>query len=175
MNLRLNVDTSGALFAGQAPAIIQSNLDRAITEVILLLYAKVTGYTPQGVFGAQGGLLGSIRHDVLGKGTPVVHGIVQTAHKYAEVIEKGRRPGKGIASAVPGDKYVSPLLPWIRVKLGLSGKDADRAAYLIGRKIKAKGFEGAHMFEKAFNENIGKIQNIFERYGLKVAQELNGE
>ena len=178
MNLRLNVDTSGAIFSGQAPAIVQSNLDRAITEATLLLYAKVTSHTPQGVSAAQGGLLGSIQQEsgVKSKGTPLVHGIVMSSNKHAEVTEKGRRPGKGIASAVPGDKYVSPLLPWIRVKLGLSGKAADRAAYLIGRKIKTEGFEGAHMFEKAFTENLSQIQNIFERCGLTITQELaNGK
>lgn len=166
MNLRLNVSTKGALLSGQGAASIQGHLDQAITEATLLLYAKVTSHTPQGVFGAQGGLLGSIQHEVRGKGSPVVHGIVMSAHQYAEVIEKGRTPGKGMPPR-------GSLLRWLEVKLGLDSKTASSIEFVVRRSIGRKGFEGAHMFEKAFNENLGKIQNIFERHGLSITQELN--
>lgn len=166
MNLQLNVSSKGALLSNQGAPIIQSNLDRAITEATLLLYAKVTSHTPQGVFGAQGGLLGSIQQDVRGKGTPLVHGIVMSAHKYAEVIEKGRRPGKGMPPR-------GSLLRWLEVKLGLDSKTASKIEFVVRRSIGRKGFEGAHMFEKAWKENQGRIQNIFERHGLKITEELN--
>jgi len=170
MNFHINITRSGNLLSGKAPQIVQSHLDQAITEATLFLDAKVKANTPQGVYG---GLLGSIQHDIPGKGTPLVKGMIMTAHKYAEVIEKGRKPGKGIASADPGGKYVSPLLPWIRVKLGLSGKDAESAAYLIGRKIKLKGFKGAHMFEKALTDNWPQVEKIFDCHGLSIAKELS--
>ncbi len=168
MNLRLNVHTSGPLLAGKSAQTIQSNLDKAITAATLLLYAKVTSYTPQGVFGAQGGLLGSIQQDVRGKGTPVVHGIVQSAHEYAEVIEKGRRPGKGMPPK-------GSLVRWLMDprKLGLDQKTASKIEFVVRRSIGRKGFEGAHMFEKAWKENQSQIQNIFERHGLKITEELN--
>lgn len=166
MNLKLNVNTSGALLTGKSGTVIQSHLDQAITEAALLLYARVTSHTPQGVFGAQGGLLGSIQQEVRGKGTPVVHGIVMSAHKYAEVIEKGRTANKGMPPK-------GSLLRWLEVKLGLDSKSASNIEFVVRRKIGRKGFEGAHMFEKAFNENLGKIQNIFERHGLSITQELN--
>ena len=171
MNFHITITKSKKL--NQAPQVVQANLDQAITEATLFLDAKVKANTPQGVYGAQGGLLGSIQHDIPGKGTPLVKGMIMTAHKYAEVIEKGRKPGKGIASADPGGKYVSPLLPWIRVKLGLSGKDAESAAYLIGRKIKLKGFKGAHMFEKALTDNWPQVEKIFDCHGLSIAKELS--
>jgi len=175
MELKIKFDSQGALLSGKAPAIVQKNLDQAVTEVTQFLDGQVKARTPQGANGAQGGLLGSIQAPmpVEGKGTPLVKGVVMSAHPTAEVIEKGRKPGKGIASAVPGDKYVSPLIPWINKKLGISGKDAERIAYLIGRKIKAEGFEGAHMFEKALTENWGTVQGIFNRYGITITQELN--
>jgi hypothetical protein len=174
MILQVSVSTKGALLSGKAPQIVQRNLDAAILKVVLLLVKQVKARTPQGALGSgKGGLIDSILPDVQGKGTPLVKGIVMSAHKYAAVIEKGRKPGKGIASAVPGDKYVSPLIPWVKAKLGISGKDAERVAYLVGRKIKAEGFEGAHMFEKAWTENQGTIQSIFDRHGITIAKELS--
>ncbi|HIJ95787.1 MAG TPA: hypothetical protein HPP94_08650 [Desulfuromonadales bacterium] len=173
MKLQISVSTQGALLDGTAPKVIQAGLDRFVTQATLFLLTEVQKRTPQGVFGAQGGLLGSIQDQVYNKGTPIVKGVVMSAQKYAEVIEKGRRPGKGLASAVPGDKYVSPLIPWVNKKLGLSGKDAERVAYLIGRKIKAEGFEGRHMFEKAANENIGRLEAMAQACGLTIARELS--
>ena len=166
MKLKLKITTSGALLSGEAPQIVQQNLDRAITEATLFLDAKVKANTPQGVGGAQGGLLGSIQSDVKGKGTPLVKGIVMSAHKYAEVIEKGRKPGKGVPRDV--------LNGWIQKKLGITGeKELKSVAFLISRKIKAKGFAGAHMFEKAATENWPAVQKIFDRYGLAITRELN--
>lgn len=166
MELKLKVTTQGALLSGKAPAIVQQNLDQAITEATLFLDAKVKANTPQGVNGAQGGLLGSIQHEVSGKGTPLIKGIVMSAHKYAEVVEKGRRPGKGVPRGV--------LRGWIQKKLGISGeKELASVEFLINRKIKLKGFKGAHMFEKAFNDNFPAVQRIFDRHGITIAQELN--
>lgn len=166
MQLKLKVDTSGALLSGKAPEIIQQGLDRAITEATALLYVEVVKRTPQGVMGAQGGLLGSIQQEVKGKGTPLVKGIVVSAHAYAEVIEKGRRPGKGMPPR-------GSLVRWLEVKLGLDQKSAQGIEFVVRRSIGRKGFEGRHMFEKALNENLGKVQNIFEKQGLQIVKELN--
>jgi hypothetical protein len=174
MNINIKVDVKGALLKGTAPEIVQAGLDGFVEEACSFLHREVAKRTPQGRYGAQGGLIQSIQKGkIVGKGTPLVKGSVVTASKYGEVIEKGRRPGKGIASAAAGDKYVSPLLPWIETKLGISGKEAERVAYLIGRKIKLQGFEGRHMFEKAVSENQGVLDAMAARYGLTIATELN--
>lgn len=169
MNFRISASTQGALASGKAPAIVQANLDQAITEATLFLDAKVKANTPQGVGGAQGGLIASIQNnakDLEGKGTPLVKGIVMTAHPYAEVIEKGRKPGKGVPRDV--------LRGWIIKKLGISEeKELRSVEFLISRKIKHKGFKGAHMFEKAVNENWPTVQSIFDRYGITIAKELS--
>ena len=52
---------------------------------------------------------------------------------------------------------------------------ALRLEYVVRRKIGEKGFEGAHMFEEAFNENLGTVEKIFDHYGFKIAMELNGQ
>lgn len=168
MNLTLKVETSGALLAGKGPEIVQKGLDRAITEATMLLWAEVKKRTPQGVFGAQGGLLESIKTDFPGKGTPVSKGIVATQQKYAEVIEKGRQPGKGVSK-----EGKEALARWIQVKLGITGeKELKQVTFLISRKIKTKGFEGHHMFEQALHDNLSRVEGIFAKHGMTIAQEL---
>lgn len=166
MSLQIKITSSGALLAGKGAAVIQDHLDRAVTEATLFLYSQVTARTPQGVFGAQGGLLGSIQHEVQGKGTPAVRGTVMSAHAYAEVVEKGRTPGKGMPPK-------GSLLRWLEVKLGLDSKSAARIEYVVRRKIGVKGFPGAHIFEKALKDNSSRVQSIFERHGLRMTLELN--
>lgn len=168
MQFSLRIDTQGALLSGQAPAVVQRNLTRAVTTATLLLHREVVARTPQGVFGAQGGLLGSIQQEVTGKGTLLVKGEVGSAQKYAEVIEKGRTPGKGMPPA-------GTLLRWLEVKLGLDARTAKRVEFVVRRKIGQKGFDGAHMFEKALEQNLPQIEAIFARAGLTITKELNGE
>lgn len=166
MKIWIKATAAGAIASGKAPLIVQSNLDAAITEATLFLDAKVKAGTPQGVGGAQGGLLGSIQNEVQSKGTPIVKGIIMSAHPYAEVIEKGRKPGKGVPKGV--------LTPWIQKKLGITGeKELASVEFLIRRKIKVKGFKGSHMFEKAPADNWGAVQGIFNRYGLNITKELS--
>jgi hypothetical protein len=166
MNLQIKVETKGALLSGKAPAIIQANLDRFVTQVTMFLDGEVKKRTPQGVFGAQGGLIGSIQNEVTGKGTPLIKGTVMSAQKHAEVIEKGRSPGKGMPPK-------GMLVRWIEVKLGLSETEAKRVEFVIRRSIGKKGFEGRHMFEKAVTENIGRIEAMAQACGLQIAVELN--
>lgn len=166
MNLSISVETKGALLSGKAPAIIQAGLDGFITEATMFLLAEVKKRTPQGVGGAQSGLLGSIQADVTGKGSRLVKGTVMTAQQYGEVIEKGRTPGKGMPPK-------GSLVRWIEVKLGLSEQEARRVEFVIRRKIGARGFDGAAMFEKAVTENQSRLEAMAERYGLKIATELD--
>jgi len=166
MNTKLTITTTGALLTGRLPAIVQTNLDQLITEATMLLFAEVKKYTPQGVFGAQGGLLGSIQSEVYSKGTPLVKGVVVSAHKYAEVVEKGRTAGKALPP-------MGSLLRWIELKMGLSPDQAKRVEFVVRRSIGRKGFEGAHMFEKALVHNLNRLQDMADSKGLKVATELN--
>lgn len=164
--LTVRIDTSGALLNGQAPAIIQKNLDRTIVEATLFLWREVQSRTPQGVSGYQGGLISTIRQEVTGKGTPIVKGVIFQGKPYGEVIEKGRSAGKGMPPE-------GSLLRWLEVKLGLSEKDAKRIEFVVRRKIKSKGFEGAHMFEQAFKDNLTRVEAIFSKVGFTMAEELN--
>jgi len=163
--VNIDINPSGALLTGQPQAIIQAGLDRLITKITHFLDAEVKRRTPQGVMGAQGGLLGSIQAEVTGKGTPLVRGTVMSAQKYAEVVEKGRSAGKGMPPA-------GVLLRWLEVKLGLDEATAKRVEFVVRRKIGQRGFEGAHMFEKAVTENEAKLDAMAQAEGFKIAVNL---
>jgi len=166
MNLSLGIEKKGAILQGKGPEITQAGLDRLVTMITMFLLAETKKRTPQGVFGAQGGLLGSEQADITGKGTPVVKGTVMSAQKYAEPIEKGRTAGKGWPP--PG-----VLVRWIQLKFGVDEKTAQRVEFVVRRKIGQKGFEGAHMFEKSVTENLGRIDTMAQAEGFKIAVELD--
>lgn len=164
-DIGLRIESRGALFTGRGPTIVQANLDRFVTEATAFLLVEVQKRTPQGVYGAQGGLLGSIQHEVLGRGTPLIKGIVGSAHSYAEVVEKGRTAGKMMPPS-------GVLIRWLEVKLGLSEMEARRIEYVVRRKIGQKGFEGAHMFERAITENLSRLEQMARSCGLRIVTEL---
>lgn len=165
MSISVRIDTSGAFLSGQAPEIIQKNLNQAIVAATMLLWREVQARTPQGVGGYQGGLISTIQSAVSGKGTPVCKGIITHGKPYGDVIEKGRTVGKGMPPE-------GSLLRWLEVKLGLSEKDAKRIEFVVRRKIKSKGFAGAHMFEQALKDNLSRVEAIFMQAGFALAKEL---
>ncbi|WP_305042377.1 hypothetical protein [Geoalkalibacter sp.] len=160
------IDTSGPLLKGQAPEIVQRHIDALVQELTLLLQREVKTRTPQGVFGAQGGLLGSIQAEVTGRGTPLIKGLVASAHAYAETIEKGRRPGGKMPP--PG-----VLVRWIEQKFGVDGDTAQRLEFVVRRKIARAGFDGAKMFERAFVESQNLMQQRAAARGLSITRELD--
>ena len=166
MQIGIKTETRGALLTPQAPKVLQEGLNALVTEATMFLWAEVKKRTPQGVFGAQGGLLGSVQSDVIGRGTPMVKGVVASAHRYAEVIEKGRSPGKGMPP-------MGSLVRWIEVKLGLSQEEAKKIEFVVRRSIGRKGFKGAHMFERALIENLNRLQVMGDVAGVKIATELS--
>lgn len=165
MELNLNITSRSPLVTGGAGTIVQKNLDRFMDTATLFLLAEVKKRTPQGVYGAQGGLLASIQSEVSGKGTPAVKGRVLTAHAYAEVVEKGRRPNKGMPPK-------GVLLRWLEVKLGLTPHEAERVEFVVRRKIAVKGTEGAHMFEQAISDNMGRLEAMAKRCGLAIVADM---
>ena len=161
------ITKKGGVFDGKAPAIVREELYAAMYEATMYLERKVKEFTPQGVYGASGGLLSTIHGEVQGMGTPVMKGIV--AHgkgDYGDTIELGRRAGK----AMPPE---GSLIRWIEVKLDMSEASAKQIEFLIRRKIGKKGFPGAHMFEKGLDQGWPTTQKIFDERGFNIARRLN--
>ena len=162
----IKIETKGALLTGQAPAIIQSNLDRFVSMATQFLANEVQKRTPQGVMGYQGGLISTINSEVTGKGTPLIKGVVYHGSKYGDVVENGRSAGKGMPPK-------GSLVRWLEVKLGLSEREAMRIEFVVRRKIGIKGTQGAQMFEKALTDNFGKLEAMAQQCGLQIVKELN--
>lgn len=81
---------------------------------------------------------------------------VGTDTPQAQFIERGRRPG-----AVPPWPVFRPLLrQWANAKgLALS----DSALYLIGRKIRTRGYAARHSVETVAERSAPEIARIFRR------------
>ncbi len=168
MKYAIRIENTGPIAEGRGPGIIQDGVDRFITEVLTLLEGYIEAHTPQGVFGEQGGLASTIHGEPIALGTPLAMGIVGHQSPYGDVVEMGRRPGPISREGMEG------LRRWVEVKLGVSGKEADRVAFLVGRKIRQKGFAGAHMFELGLYMNEDRIAAIAESCGINIATNLNG-
>jgi len=166
MELKVSIITKGKISEGKAPEIIRQNMTDAMYEATSFLERKIKEITPQGVFGAKGGLISTIAGEVIDKGTPIIKGIVASSSLYGEVIEKGRRAGK----TWPPE---GALLRWIEVKMGIPEEMAKRLEFVIRRKIGQKGFPGAAMFEKGLERGWPKLEEIFDRAGFEIAKELN--
>lgn len=166
MELKVSVKQIGAIFDGKAPEIINEQLTAAMYETTQFLQKKVKDLTPEGVGGAKVGLKATIYGEVIGKGMPVIKGIVAHQSVYGEVIEKGRRAGK----KMPPE---GTLIRWIELKMGKSEGEAKKIEFIVRRSIGKKGFLGAGMFEDALADNIFKVEEIFNHYGFSIVAALN--
>lgn len=161
----------GTLLTGRPKDVVQGEMRAAMHEATMFGVRRVKERTPQGVMGAQGGLLASIQPEVRPISSGVL-GIVGSAHRYGLVVEEGRRPGQKMP---PGGKgsLERPLLRWIQVKMGVGRDEAEGIEFLVRRKIAKKGTKGAFMFEKTLEEDWPEFQRIFDRYGIRIARELS--
>lgn len=84
------------------------------------------------------------------------------AKDYWKWVDKGRRPGK--------NPPIKPLVRWAKSKLGLSGEDAEQAAYAISRFIGKNGTKGTNIF----TNNINKFKkDVRKLQGKELKADLN--
>lgn len=111
--------------------------------------------------------------------TRVKFGASGAANKYADVIEKGRRPN---SKPPPSDT----ILQWLKQKpVRLRGpkggfvksteSQLKSVAYLIARSIGVHGIEGIHYFEEAVTEVMGArgqelTEDFIEKLRIKISQ-----
>lgn len=156
--------TKGDLVSGRPHDTVRQNQVAAMHEATQLGTRLVKERVPQGVGGSQNGLFASIKPDVHPTRAGVI-GLISTAYRYGLVVEEGRRPGKKMPPA-------GSLKRWVKVKMGVSAKEAEQIEFLVRRKIGRDGIEGVHMFRNTLKEDWQDFQNIFDRYGVKIAREL---
>jgi hypothetical protein len=145
----------------QSPNVVREELLTAMTEADLLVEREVKERTPH----AHGLLRDSIRgvETVVGLG---VEGFVGTSLSYVQPVELGTRPHF---------PPVEALIDWVKVKLGIqSDREARGVAFLIARKIAAKGTKGAEMFAHTLQAVEAQVRAIFSRAQDRIAARLAG-
>lgn len=163
--LKISVDIGQTLrdLAKVYPDVVREESEAVLRFIGARVESEVVAITPRGV-GGQAGLAGSIHHVVtMSAGGGKVE--IGTPLEYGEVIELGRRPGKMPPTA--------PIVLWAMRKLGISAEDAPSVGFAIAVKIKEKGFEGQHMFERTFDKLDSWIMQQLSTIPGRVADRVN--
>jgi len=164
LNIRLKAPPGLKRGVARAPAKFQKTIHAFLWEADLLLEREVKERTPVGI-GAGGGLRGSIAgQEPRSLGDSVI-GVVSSSMLHAVPVELGTKPHM---------PPVQPLVEWAAHKFNLGPDEAERAGFLIARKIAAKGTKGAFMFKKAMEENEGQLTDRLGEYLEGFLDEVGG-
>lgn len=164
--LQINVDAGSVIELAdaweRAPAIIAEELVRASWEAEMLLQREVVERTPRGV-GSGGGLAGSIIAGEPRVLADQVVGAVSSAIAHALPVELGTRPHF---------PPVAPIVQWAIAKLGVPADEAEGVGLAIARKISRRGTEGAFMFRRGFDENLGQVEAIYQAALVRIRDRM---
>lgn len=147
----------------QAPDMVAEELHRFALAAVHLLQSEIQDRTP-----AVHGLL---RASIVGRADSRsgvlngVLGIVGTSNRYAVPVELGTRPHF---------PPVQALEDWVQARLGLSGADVRRVAWLVARKIARVGTQGAHMFRAGFEAARPELERQFDLTVARIGNRLAG-
>lgn len=166
MTLAISIDDDAvkrvAAIFRTAPDLVVSEITTGIYEASLYLQREVAERTPTS--GA-----GTLRSSILARqpqiGDGAISGTVGTPMVYALPVELGTRPHH---------PPVQPLIDWVEMKLGLTGKKADAVARAIAWKIAKHGTQGAHMFRDALEAGRVQIGEILSRHARRALARIKG-
>ena len=148
--------------ASVAPDLVERVLLAEMTVVTRHIEGEVKEAWPVAVFNSRE----QITSDAFSSPAGVL-GVVGTPSPYAPVIEDGRKPGKGVSKA--GQEA---LALWAVGKLGVTPKKARSVAFLVSRKIKARGIAAKHPFAKTLARNDAYLVQAFEAAAERLAAQL---
>lgn len=162
MNLRIDAKEVEALAQAwrQAPDMVADELLAMMTGATLLLQREIQERTPRGV---THHLSESIQAQEPERLADQVLGVVSTPILYAVPVEMGTKPHH---------PPIQPLVEWARLKLGLSPEEAERAGFLIAKKIAAHGTKGAFMFARALDANREQLEAMFDAAAGRIVARL---
>lgn len=142
----------------QAPQVTISALLAAMTDATLLLQRESQELMPS----ASGLTRASISADAFT--TPMgVLGVVGSNQPSAAFVELGTRPHM---------PPIAPIQRWVQDRLGLSGAEGRRVAWLVARKIARKGTPAQRVFERTLKANQAQVISIFENAAARLASHL---
>lgn len=150
-----------------APEMVIEELTAATYEAEKLLERETKERTPVGV-GSAGGLRGDIQSQAPEVLSDTVIGMVGSTLNYAESVELGTRPHPVSAEGVLA------IEGWVRHKLGITDKDAERVANAVAWKIRMRGTPAVGMFHLGLSYNKAQVGAIFQTAGGRIGQRLAG-
>jgi len=160
IRVRLVPGTTGAALHRAAANIPR----RLYTLVRLILEHDRTNTIQETPVGWSGQLRGGYQVDVL----RLPHGargalLNPTAHH--DIRDQGRHAGRR--------PPVSALIPWVGSKLGIPEPARTRVAFLVARKIGAKGYRGAHMVDKGWAKTLPEITPALAKLGWQIVSDID--
>lgn len=141
----------------RAPEVVRVELGSAMVVADMLVLREVAERTPT----AHGLLRQSLFQEERINDTSVI-GVVASPLAYVAPVEFGRKPGK-----MPP---LEPIEDWVMQKLGVSAEEAPGIALAIARKIKYRGTQGAHMFERGLEASAAQINGVFRKATERIAR-----
>lgn len=152
-----------AKYLKQAPQIVMEEMAASLNEAMFLLEREIKELIP---VGAHGLLRGSVTHKLiaLARGQSV-SGKVFSPLNYAVPVELGTKPHF---------PPLAPLRDWVEKKLGVSKSQSRSVAFLVARKIAAKGTKPQKPFETGFRDNADQVNAIFGRGLARIRDRLMG-
>jgi hypothetical protein len=143
----------------RAPDIVREEMTGAMWEAELLLERAVQEKTPVGVYVLRPSI--SARAPEVSQ--DVVIGEVGTSVAHAVPVELGTRPHF---------PPVEALEDWVMRKLGVPEQEAHGVAFLVARKIAARGTPAVGMFHRSFTEKQPQVEIIFANARSRIAERL---
>lgn len=144
--------------------VAAKHMRKAMSQSVITVEGRAKVHAPVGV---SGRLRNSMSSEVRGTGIDVVGWIGSTlkAEVYPSVMEYGRAPGR-----MPPPEA---LQRWVHLKLRVSEADALGVAFVIARKIAARGIAGRHFLRRGYEESRSKIEAFFDQALRRIAEELS--
>lgn len=135
-----------------------------------LMLQTIRGYvaeeTPRdtglGAQGWQSEIMGTLQTGIYG-------GRVTNAMPQIVVLDRGRRPGKGVSRAGQ-----AAIARWVRRKFGLSGKAAQSATYAIVWNIRRRGLKPRNIVAKGMSKAAPNLRAIMGTLTAAYGQGLSG-
>lgn len=146
----------------RAPDIAQQEVSRFMTAATAHMQGEVQQRTPTNHGTLRGSIIGRVQPLPGGLG---VEGVVGTSLAYALPVELGTAPHM---------PPIEPLKDWARSKLGLSGKQAERAAWGIARKIAKHGTRPVGMFGDSLAANRAQLAIGFQQTVRRILARIAG-
>jgi len=161
MEIRAEVRAQGALAEGQSIEGVRRSVWVHVVRAASALQGALVAATPVGAVGALRGAWQVVYDE------PTLTARVVNNMEYALPVELGRR-----AKMPP----VAPIQLWVERKLGLSGDEAERAAWGIAKKKAKTATPGQHFVERTWDVAMPIIER--EEFGdgltLTIIKDLEG-